>query len=103
MARMIVHQAQDIGQLGNIPTSSGSNLGQSDWEIGGITAIKHTYQLTGGGLEGDIKVKYSSDKALLVTFRGATQQDLDVWTEILESFGFSVPPPGAPVSPSPVR
>jgi hypothetical protein len=102
-ARMIVHQAQDVGQLGNVPTTAGGNLGDSDIEVGGITALRRTFQLTGGGLEGDVKVKYATDRAILITFRGAAQPDLDTWTEILESFGFSVPPRGAAASPSPSR
>lgn len=100
-AKMTVHQGPSIDKLAGIPTTPGSNLDQSDYEIGGITAVKHTYQLTGGGYEGDIKVLYSQDRALLVTFRGAAQSDLDAWVEMVESFGFSVPPPGAPkASPS---
>ena len=95
-ARMIVHLARSVDQLGNIPTTAGSNLSQADYEIGGVTSIRHTYQLTGGGLEGDVKVKYASDRAILITFRGAAQTDLDTWNEILESFGFSLS-----TSPSP--
>jgi hypothetical protein len=100
-ARMIVHQTNSLDQLGNVPTTAGSNLSQNDWEIGGLTAIKRTFQLSGGGYEGDLKVQYAKDRAILITFRGAAQSDLDTWSEILESFGFSVPPPGAQPSASP--
>ncbi len=100
-ARMIVHLGPSIDQLGNIPTTAGSNLTQDDYEIGGITSIKHVFQLTGGGLEGDAQVKYASDHSILITFRGAAQADLDTWNEILESFGFSLS--STAPSPSPSR
>ncbi|MDP9326203.1 MAG: SH3 domain-containing protein [Candidatus Dormibacteraeota bacterium] len=100
-ARLTIHLAASVDQLGNIPTSPGSSVSQDSYEIGGITAVKHVYQLNGGaGYEGDAKVKYASDKAILITFKAASQSDLDTWNEILESFGFSVQ---AGPSPSPNR
>ena len=69
-------------------------------EIGGITVIEHTYQLNGGGFEADVKAGWATGKALLITFRAATQPDLATFHEILESFGFSTPPsPGPSSSP----
>jgi hypothetical protein len=100
-ATMSVRQAQTVAQLPAIPTTQGQSLNQTEFEVGGITAVRHEYQLIGGGLEGDLKVLYANDRALLITFRCGSQPDLDVWTEILESFGFSVPPPGAQPNPSP--
>jgi hypothetical protein len=100
-AKMSIHQSQTVSQLPSIPTTPGQSLDQSDFVVGGITAIKHTYNLNGGGLEGDVKVQYADGRALLITFRGSSQPDLDTFVEILESFGFSVPPPGAQPAPSP--
>lgn len=93
--RLVLHQAADISQLGNIPTSPGSNLETLQVEVGGITSIQHTYQVS-GGFEADIKLKWASGKALLITFHAANQQELSTFTEILESFGFSSPPSPGP-------
>ena len=100
-AKMIIHFAATIDQLGNTPTTPGGSDNPTNYEIGGITSIKHVFQLTGGGLEGDAKVKYASDHSILITFRGAAQADLDTWNEILESFGFSLS--STAPSPSPSR
>jgi hypothetical protein len=100
--KLTVHLAASVDQLGNIPTAPGSNVSQDNYEVGGVTAVKHVYQLNGGGYEGDAKVKFASDRAILITFFAPDKSDLDTWNEILESFGFSVlPSPGA--SPSPTR
>jgi hypothetical protein len=97
--RLVLHQAADVAQLGNIPTSPGSNLEAVQVEVGGITTIEHTYQVS-GGVEADIKVKWAAGKALLITFHAPNQQDLSTFHEILESFGFSSPPsPGPGASP----
>jgi hypothetical protein len=98
--RLLLHAAAGIDKLGTIPTSPGSNLDALAVEVGGITAIDHTYQLSGGGFEADVKVGYATGKALLITFRATAQPDLATFREILESFGFSGPPPPAP-HPSP--
>jgi hypothetical protein len=93
---LLLHQAAGIDKLGNIPSSPGSNLDTTQIEIGGFTVIEHVYQLNGGGFEADVKISWTSGKALLITFHAATQAGLDVFHEMLESFGFS-----APASPAP--
>jgi hypothetical protein len=98
--RLLLHSAAGIAQLGAIPTTPGSNLDSLQVEIGGITAIEHTYQLSGGGFEADVKVGWAPGKALLITFRAATEADLATFHEIIDSFGFSTPPtPGPSSSP----
>jgi hypothetical protein len=97
-ARLLMHSAAGVGQLGAIPTTPGSNLDSLQIEVGGITVIEHTYQLSGGGLEADVKVGWAPGKALLITFRAATQPELATFHEILDSFGFSTPPSPAPSS-----
>ena len=47
-----------------------------------------------------MKVKWAAGKAVLITFRAVTQADFDTFHEILESFGFSIPPSPA-LSPTP--
>lgn len=99
-AKLTIHLAASVDQLANIPTSPGSSVSQDNYEIGGVTAVKHVYQLNGGGgYEGDAKVKYASDKAILISFKAPSQSDLDTWNEILESFGFAA----QPTTPSPSR
>jgi hypothetical protein len=98
--RLLLHAAAGIDQLGTIPTTPGSNLDSTQIEIGGFTVIEHIYQLNGGGFEADVKVGWATGKALLITFRTATQPGLSTFHEILESFGFSSPPSPAP-HPSP--
>jgi Bacterial SH3 domain len=93
--RLVLHQAADVNQLGNIPTSAGSNLDTMQVEVGGITTIKHTYQVS-GGFEADIKLTWVAGKALLISFHAANQQELSTFNEILESFGFSIAPSPAP-------
>jgi hypothetical protein len=93
--RLVLHQAADISQLGNIPTSPGSNLDTAQVEVGGITTIEHTYQVS-GGFEADIKLKWATGKALLISFHAATQAELSTFNEILESFGFSSSPSPGP-------
>ena len=100
LARMTIRLEHDVNILPSIPRSPGTPLSQDQYELGGLTTTRHTYTLDGGGFEGDIKIAYSTGKAILITFRGASQDDLNVWNETLESWGFSVPPPGA-ASPSP--
>ena len=85
-----VHFAPSVDQLGKIPTSPGSILETLDFEVGGITAVKRTYSLSGGGYEGDARVPFTKDHAILITLRSADQKDLTIFTEILESFGFSI-------------
>lgn len=98
--RLLLHAATGVDKLGTIPTTPGSNLDSLQIEIGGITVIEHTYQLNGGGFEADVKAGWATGKALLITFRAATQPDLATFHEILESFGFSTPPsPGPSSSP----
>jgi hypothetical protein len=94
--KLIIHQAADISQLPATPTTAGSNLDSSQVEVGGFTVIQRTYQVNAGGNEADIKVKWAAGKALLITFRAPTQKDLDTFHEIVESFGFSIPPSPAP-------
>lgn len=95
-SRLLLHQAATTAELGNIPTTPGANLDATSVEVGGFTVIDHSYQLNGGGFEADVKVSWITGKALLITFRTAVQSDLATFHEILESFGFSVPPsPGA--------
>ena len=98
-ARLTVHFAATVDQLGNIPTSSGANLDTGDFEVGGFTAVKRTFSLGNGGYEADIKVRYSADHAVLVTLRSPAQADFDIFVEVLSSFGFSLAPSPAP-SPS---
>jgi hypothetical protein len=98
--RLIVHAAANVSSLGAVPTTSGSILDTTDFEVGGITAVKRTFQLNGGGYEGDAKVAIAPGHAVLITLRGASPQDLDLFTEIISSFGFSItagatPSPGA--------
>lgn len=98
--RLLLHAATGIDKLGTTPTTPGSNLDSLQIEVGGITVIEHTYQLNGGGFEADVKAGWATGKALLITFRAATQPDLATFHEILESFGFSTPPsPGPSSSP----
>jgi len=96
--RITVHFAPTLDQLGSLPTTSGANLDSTDFEVGGFTGVKRTFSLASGGYEGDIKIKYAADHALLVTVRSPSQQDFEVFVEILESFGFSF---RAAPSPSP--
>jgi hypothetical protein len=96
--RLLLHAAGSVDKLGNIPTAPGSNLDAVQIEVGGITAIEHTYQLSGGGFEADVKASWASGKALLITFRASTQAELATFREILESFGFSGPASPAPGS-----
>ena len=93
-----MHIATSLDQLGPEPTSAGANLDTADFEVGGVTSVKRTFSLAGGGFEGDVKVKYTPDHAVLVTMRTGTAKDLDIFTEVLESFGFSLK---AAVGPSP--
>ena len=93
---LLLHLAAAIDQLGNIPTAPGSNLDSTQIEIGGFTVIEHVYQLNGGGFEADVKVSWTSGKALLISFHCAAQAGLETFHEILESFGFSVPSSPAP-------
>ena len=88
--RLIVHVAATVDQLGAEPTTAGAGLDTADFEVGGVTAVKRTFSLSGGGFEGDVKVKYAPDHAVLVTLRTGAVKDLDIYTEILESFGFSL-------------
>jgi hypothetical protein len=95
--RLIVHVAKNVSSLGQVPTTSGSALDTLDFEVGGITSIKRTFSLSGGGYEGDARVQYAPDHAVLITLRSGSQQDLDIFTEVLEAFGFSLqasPSPG---------
>jgi hypothetical protein len=98
--RLIVHVAPDVNSLGTTPTTSGAILDTLDFEVGGVTAIKRTYSIGGGGYEGDTKVAFAPGHAVLVTLRGGAQSDLDIFTEILSSFGFSIQ---AGATPSPSR
>jgi len=101
-ARLTVHFAGTVDQLGNVPTSSGANLDTADFEVGGFTAVKRTFSLSSGGYEADIKVRYSADHAVLVSLRSPVQQDFDIFVEVLASFGFSLAPsPAASPSHSP--
>jgi hypothetical protein len=100
LARMAIRLEHDVNILPSIPTTAGSSKSQDQYELGGLTTVKHIYTLEGGGFEGDIKLAYSTGKAILITFRCASEDDLAAWNETLESWGFSVPPPGA-ASPSP--
>ena len=95
--QLLVHEAKDVNSLGNTPTTPGSLLATDSIEVYGITVVQRTYTLTGNaGLESDVKLKLSADKAVLITFRGKGQSDLDSFTEILESFGVSLPPTATP-------
>ncbi len=94
--RLLLHAAAGIDKLGTIPTTPGSNLDSTQIEIGGFTVIEHIYQLNGGGFEADLKVGWATGKALMITFRTATQSNLATLHEILESFGFSSPASPAP-------
>ena len=94
--KLIIHQAADLNLLPATPTTPGANLDSSQVDVGGFTAIQRTYQVNGGGLEADIKVKWGAGKALLITFRAPSQKDLDTFHEMVESFGFSIPPSPAP-------
>ncbi|GAC1578484.1 MAG: hypothetical protein NVS3B24_10940 [Candidatus Dormibacteria bacterium] len=96
--RITVRFAPTLDQLGAVPTSSGANLDSTDFEVGGFTGIKRTFSLANGGYEGDIKIKYAADHAVLVTIRSPSQQDFEIFVEVLESFGFSY---RASPSPSP--
>lgn len=96
--RLLLHLAAGIDKLGTIPTTPGSNLDSTQIEIGGFTVIEHVYQLNGGGFEADVKVSWTSGKALLISFHSATQSGLDTFHEMLESFGFSAPASPAPAS-----
>jgi len=88
--RLSVHLAATVDQLGPEPTTAGANLERTDFEVGGVTSVKRTFSLAGGGYEGDVKVKYAPDHAVLVTMRTGTLKDLDIFTEVIESFGFSL-------------
>jgi hypothetical protein len=94
--RLIVHVAADVNSLGQVPTSSGSNIDTLDFEVGGITSVKRTFTLSGGGYEGDVKVGFAPGHAVLITLRGGAQQDLDIFSEALSSFGFSIRAGGTP-------
>ena len=95
--RLIIHQAADLGQLPGTPTTPGAGIDSSQVDVGGFTSIQRTYQVNSGGYEADIKVKWAAGKALLITFRTPAQKDLDTtFHEIVESFGFSIPPSPAP-------
>jgi len=94
--KLIIHQAADLTALPATPTTPGSNIDTTQVDIGGFTVLQRTYQVNGGGIEADIKVKWATGKALLITFRAPTQKDLDAFHEIVESFGFSIPPSPAP-------
>jgi hypothetical protein len=94
--RLIVHVAADVNSLGQVPTSPGSNIDTLDFEVGGITSVKRTFTLGGGGYEGDVKVGFAPGHAVLITLRSGTQQDLDIFTEVLSSFGFSIRAGGTP-------
>jgi len=88
-ARLVVHEAKDIQSLGTIPTRPGSLLDQTQIEVYGITTIKRTFQLTGGGYEIDVKLQIPPerpDRAVLINFLAVTQQDLVISDEILYSF-----------------
>ena len=98
-ARLTVHFAPSVDQLGSVPTSPGANLDTTDFEVGGFTAVKRTFSLANGGYEADIKVKVGPDHAVMVTLRSPTQADFDIFVEVLESFGFSLAPSPA-ASPS---
>ena len=90
----MAHSAENSHQCSpayaSAPTSSGANLDTTDFEVGGFTAVKRTFTLSNGGYEADVKAKYSSDHAVLVTLRSPSQQDFDIFVELLESFGFSL-------------
>src|SRR5258708_7098134 len=65
---LLLHLAAGIDKLGTTPTSPGSNLDSTQMEIGGFTVIEHVYQLNSGGFEADVKIRWTSGKALLITF-----------------------------------
>lgn len=94
--RLIVHVAADVGSLGQVPTTSGSIIDTLDFEVGGITSVKRTFTLSGGGYEGDVRVGFAPAHAVLITLRSGAQQDLDIFTEVLSSFGFSIRAGGTP-------
>jgi hypothetical protein len=87
--RLVVHEAKDISSLGTIPTRQGSLLDQTQIEVYGITTIRRTFQLTGGGYEVDVRLQIPPerpDRAVLINFLALTPQDLDIASEILYSF-----------------
>ncbi|MGI8609074.1 MAG: SH3 domain-containing protein [Candidatus Dormibacteria bacterium] len=98
--KLVIHVAPAIDQLGPEPTTSGAGLDTADFEVGGVTAVKRTFSLSGGGYEGDVKVRYTPDHAVLITMRTAVVKNLEIFTEVLESFGFSLKAAASP-SPSP--
>jgi hypothetical protein len=79
-ARLKIHLAATVEQLGAVPTSTGANLDSADFEVGGFTALKRTFSLGNGGYEGDVKVRYSADHAVLISLRSPLQADLDILT-----------------------
>jgi hypothetical protein len=93
---LVVHFGPTADQLGKVPTTGGTPLESLDFEVGGFTTVKRTYSLSGGGFEGDAKVQYTKDRAVLITLRSGDQKDLAIFTEILEAFGFSVRPNPTP-------
>jgi hypothetical protein len=96
--RFLVHEAKNVDSVGNIPIHPGSLLDTTNIEVYGITVIKRAYQLTGGGIEIDIKLRMSADKAALLTFQGTSDKELDTFNELVYSFGVNLPG-GATPSP----
>jgi hypothetical protein len=95
--KLLINQAADLTALPATPTAPGANLDTTQVDLGGFTVLQRTYQLNGGGYEADIKVKWAAGKALLITFRAPAQNDINTtFHEIVESFGFSIPPSPAP-------
>ena len=43
-----------------------------------------------------MKVKYAADHAVLVSMRTGALKDLDIFTEVIESFGFSLKAAASP-------
>jgi hypothetical protein len=95
--RLYVHEGHDVDSVANTPTSPGAVLSRDQVEVYGITTLEAIYTLTGGGFEADVRLRLDGSHAVLIDFRTNQQADLESFTEVLESFGISLPQ----ASPSP--
>jgi hypothetical protein len=97
--RLVVHEAASIDALGTLPTRPGSLFDTTTVEVYGITTLRRIYTLAAGGVEVDVRFKIAADRAVLLSFIGVNQKDVDTFNEIMYSFGVNLP--GASPAPSP--